>query len=675
MARSKKKGKAKKRLDAFYDLAKREGYRARSAFKLIQLNRKYEILKNCSSVIDLCAAPGGWMQVAKQLMPPGGEVIGVDLAPIKGITGCKAILGDIYSDRTRKAIQNSLKNGKTDVVLHDGSPNVGGVWIQEVFAQHQLVLQALKISTEHLVTGGWFVTKVFRSENFTSLLWVFKQLFTKVEATKPLASRAESSEIYVICHGYKNPHRVDPRFFKLGDVFKETDEKSVTALQNSLDAGKSLDVTRNLHKRCKVSDFVNVPDATQLVGEISEITFDTNDELEKTLHDSTFTTKEILYICSDVKQASEADIKRLLRWRERFRKERERRESKARPAEKAVEAPPAEETTEDILAEIEGLRKNKLKQQKKKMRKIVDRKLKHLGKVIHHDPFVVENVDQSEGGHCMDDANRFTTNMPSDSDAHSDSSTNGDLNDEFEETIATTNRFHSNIRGMLSKQARLKSERIENQHEAPEAAVAQESAPEKAREANKALRSRKKVGDIVDKKLQADEANLVKRQKTCDERDLVLLEPQARAEILAMASEMLTPAHRESILEDAINRHTRGEEDLPEWFLQDEKKHYFRRKPISKAAIDYQKQRFEEINVRPCKKVAEAINRKRKKASKILRKVQKKGQTDPRMKEKGERMSIRSLMRSKTLNKIGTKPMDNKMKGELYRNRQRRKKK
>ena len=116
-------------------------------------------------------------------------IAGVDLVPIKPIPRVVTFASDITTPQCRNLIRGELKDWKADIVLHDGAPNVGTAWVQDAYSQSELVLMSLKLAVEFLIKGGTFITKVFRSADYNSLIWVFSQLFSKVEATKPPSSR------------------------------------------------------------------------------------------------------------------------------------------------------------------------------------------------------------------------------------------------------------------------------------------------------------------------------------------------------------------------------------------------------------------------------------------------------------------------------------------------------
>lgn len=321
----KKTGKG--RLDKYYHLAKEQGYRSRAAFKLIQLNKKYDFLSKANVVLDLCAAPGGWLQVASKTMPMNSLIIGVDLDPIRPIPNVKTFVGDITTQKCRVTLRELLggskaSKGKVDVVLHDGAPNLGGAWGRDAYNQAELVLHSVKLASEFLMEDGCFISKVFRSAEYTALMWVFQQLFDKVEATKPLSSRNTSAEIFVVCRGYKAPDKIDPRMLDPKHVFEQVESTKAKPDVFHKKIGKKVrnrsgyDETMGmgLHRRYSVADFVeaNGEDAVRALSDFQQLEFD---DRSRVYRDHEATTDEIVACCADLQVLGKADFKGLLKWR------------------------------------------------------------------------------------------------------------------------------------------------------------------------------------------------------------------------------------------------------------------------------------------------------------------------------------------------------------------------
>jgi 23S rRNA (uridine2552-2'-O)-methyltransferase len=191
------------RRDQYRRLAKDQGYRARSAYKLLQINRSYNILKKGDKVVDLGCAPGGWLQVAVKEVRPSGKVIGIDLKPVTPVVDAIILQGSIEDPNMLSKIEEIL-GSKADVVLSDLAPNVSGVWDIDHARQISLSTIALQFTQRLLRIGGSSVFKVFEGDMLKEFRSELDRNFGKVFLSKPSASRQESSELYIICLNFKH---------------------------------------------------------------------------------------------------------------------------------------------------------------------------------------------------------------------------------------------------------------------------------------------------------------------------------------------------------------------------------------------------------------------------------------------------------------------------------------
>lgn len=189
--------------DHYRKLAKEQGYRSRSAFKLIELNQKYNLIKSNDNILDFGAAPGGWLQVASKLVMPKGKVIGVDLLPIKPINDNVTIFqGDIRDEKVVNNILNEIGR-KVDVILSDIAPNISGIW--KIDHNNQIDLTRLIINRfpELLEKNGGCLLKAFDGPMLKPLENELRKNFTNVKLIKPKVSRNASSELYIACRNFR----------------------------------------------------------------------------------------------------------------------------------------------------------------------------------------------------------------------------------------------------------------------------------------------------------------------------------------------------------------------------------------------------------------------------------------------------------------------------------------
>ncbi len=191
------------RRDLYRRLASAKGYRSRAAFKLLQLDKRYHIFREGDVVLDLGAAPGGWLQVASEKIGSSGRVIGVDLKSIPPIAdNVVTIRMDVFSGELIDVVRAYIED-RFDVILSDLSPNLSGVWDLDHHRQIELTRRVIGLLPHLLNPGGIAVLKVFDGDEMQEVRYESKRLFDAVDITKPPASRGQSSELYFVCRGYK----------------------------------------------------------------------------------------------------------------------------------------------------------------------------------------------------------------------------------------------------------------------------------------------------------------------------------------------------------------------------------------------------------------------------------------------------------------------------------------
>jgi 23S rRNA (uridine2552-2'-O)-methyltransferase len=188
--------------DQYRKLAKDQGFRSRSAYKLLEINKKYNIIKPNDTILDIGSAPGGWLQVAKKLSGSTGSIVGIDVKPIPTITGISTMQVDIEDENLIEKIRKDFPYF-FDVVLSDLSPKVSGIWHFDHERQISLTLVALQVSSKLLKRGGNAIFKIFDGSYSGEIKQEAAKIFLKVTTSKPKASRQKSSEFYLVCTSFK----------------------------------------------------------------------------------------------------------------------------------------------------------------------------------------------------------------------------------------------------------------------------------------------------------------------------------------------------------------------------------------------------------------------------------------------------------------------------------------
>lgn len=195
-----------KRKDALYEQAKQDGYRSRAAYKLLELQKRFRLCNSSAKVLDLGAWPGGWLQVASELVGPSGKVVGIDLATIEALDAenVQILTGDFSLEETISKLREIAPKGY-NCVLSDASPKLTGIPEADQAGTVECSQAAFRVAEKLLQTGGSFVCKIFKGSETDRFVKTLKKSFTQLSRVELEATRNSSSETYVVGKGFKAP--------------------------------------------------------------------------------------------------------------------------------------------------------------------------------------------------------------------------------------------------------------------------------------------------------------------------------------------------------------------------------------------------------------------------------------------------------------------------------------
>ena len=201
--------------DTYVKLAQKEGYRARAAYKLSEIDEQFKLIRPGQLVVDLGSTPGAWSQYVRRKFAVGGaaagelngRIVSLDILPMEPIEGVHFILGDFREDAVLAQLNEAVGGQAVDVVVSDMAPNLTGVTVTDTARVAHLVELAVDFAQQHLKPEGALVTKVFHGSGYSELVELFRSHFRTVKAVKPAASRDRSSETFLVGFGLKNPTR------------------------------------------------------------------------------------------------------------------------------------------------------------------------------------------------------------------------------------------------------------------------------------------------------------------------------------------------------------------------------------------------------------------------------------------------------------------------------------
>ncbi len=637
----------KGRQDEYYHEAKRLGYRSRAAFKILELGKQFSLFNNVSSCIDLCAAPGGWTQVAGQNMPPGSIVVAIDLDPIPRIdpnsvqARIETMVGDITAESTLKRLEDVLQkhNGSkvADLVLNDGAPNMGADWNLDSYNQNVLVLAAFKHAASMLRVGGTFVTKVFRSMQYNHLMFVFNELFGHVVAHSVKASRDTSAEIFVVCSGF-NPNKYksfDNRYFDPAFVFKDVSGEEKTSIKDIVStkpnrAGYDHVTGGLIERRVTLSDFLTAADPNSMLKDTNVITVDPVGDATAlaALEEVGQWPREargidvLTDVLSDVKLIDAKTIRALLKWQRtvRVRVQRYIGQSMAQDADDSDVADDDDSSAEDsgsmasddsdendaTAATLKALKRR----EKAELRRSLRRKKARLARMVSGSMDPLMAVEAARG----DSKDLFSQRLIVQQEKAGEDEPHTTMDDQDapmqeEESSGDESDVDMMRATLVNRPATLDT--TEKWYQRVNLTDDEEEVD---------ATTRRLEGSEWDSGTEEEEPE---EEVAGDESDWTTDDSTRMAEKLAMGGKMMKLRAARDAEDAAYNRYTADDDgtELPEWFSIDDAHHNRPMIPVTKAEVDEVKARRQKITDRPARKLLEfkgRVMRKRQREDKRI---------------------------------------------------------
>lgn len=612
----------KHRLDKYYYLARKVGYRSRAAFKLIQLDREHNFLTGATVCIDLCAAPGGWSQVAARYMPAGSTIVAIDLAPIRDIPGVQTLQADITTAKTHARIKRMINGQKADVVLNDGAPNVGASWTTDSSNQLDLCLASLRVSTLFLKRGGFFVTKVFRSKHYDKLIWAFNQFFDEVIPTKPKASRDTSAECFVVCKGFKQPDVVDPKMLDPQYVFADTDNLDKPEPDTSMEVQKSSYEFSSI----SVSDFLKARKPMDILATANVIEFG-EDPIAQAAANHPMTTNEIKILCSDLKVIGRAERKLLYKWRRNLKRALMPEEDEVEEAEELEVG--SDEELDAALKELREKKRRAERAERKRKAKLREQLIKRLQKNLRKGTlsgdFLGRPAKKLEPPTVdTEDTLNKTYDQIIDENLEYLSKKRPRIEDDDDDVpVQTPYMFKKpvsldkDIEDLDEDERKLEAQGWFAQSLFDDSEDDESESLEEELEV-KAAKAPKKKADLTED----ENEELVPEGESKPKKGVLSKEEFGPMEF-SLAKKLQTKKGVEELIDESFNRNMTGEEEgLYSWFVEDERAHSKKYYPPSKDDIAEWKERMKAIDQVSTKRVIEAKARKHAKAVQKIKAAQ-----------------------------------------------------